>query len=159
MEYIYIGKLVNTHALKGEVRIVSDFEYKERVFRINNNLYLGHQKNKEVIESYRKHKQYDMVKFKGIDYINDVLKYKGVNVYINKEELILTEDEILTSELNEYEVILNDNSIGKIQEYRNDNGNKMIRVNNKFIPYNKNFINKIDKNNKKIYYHDIEVFL
>ena len=33
MDYVYIGKLVNTHGIKGEVRIISDFPYKERVFK------------------------------------------------------------------------------------------------------------------------------
>ena len=53
----------------------------------------------------------------------------------------------------------NDTLIGKIEEYRNDNGNKVIRINDKFIPYNKDFISKIDKTNKSIYMHNIEVFL
>ena len=39
MEYILIGKLVNTHGIKGEVRILSDFELKERVFKLENKLY------------------------------------------------------------------------------------------------------------------------
>ena len=50
MEYVYVGKIVNTHALKGEVRLISDFEYKDRVFKIGNNLYIGHFKNKEELE-------------------------------------------------------------------------------------------------------------
>ena len=41
MKYIYIGKIVNTHALKGEVRIISNFEYKDRV--------LVAVKNKEIL--------------------------------------------------------------------------------------------------------------
>ena len=28
IKYINVGKIVNTHALKGEVRIISDFEFK-----------------------------------------------------------------------------------------------------------------------------------
>ena len=36
MEYIYIGKIVNTHGIKGEVRIISDFKYKNEVFKIDN---------------------------------------------------------------------------------------------------------------------------
>ena len=28
---IYIGKIVSTHGIKGELRIVSDFEYKDKV--------------------------------------------------------------------------------------------------------------------------------
>ena len=96
MEYIYIGGLVNTHGIKGEVRILSDFKYKNDVFKHGFNLYIGKDKIKETINTYRVHKNYDMVTFIGINDINDVLKYKGMNVYINKEELnidgILDED-------------------------------------------------------------------
>ena len=35
----------------------------------------------------------------------------------------------------------------------------MLRVNDKYVPYNKNFITKIDKKNNRIYMHDIEAFL
>lgn len=159
MKYIFIGRIVNTHALKGEVRIVSDFEFKDRIFKENTILYIGENKNREIIETYRKHKQFDMVKFKGIDYINDVLKYKGSKVYIDESILNLKDDEILISELINMDVYNDNKYVGKIAEYRSDNGNNMLRVNNKLIPYNKDFITKIDKENKSIYFHDIGVFL
>lgn len=159
MKYIFIGRIVNTHALKGEVRILSDFEFKDRIFKENTLLYIGENKDKEIIETYRKHKQFDMVKFKGIDYINDVLKYKGSKVYIDESILNLKDDEILISELINMDVYNDNKYVGKITEYRSDNGNNMLRVNNKLIPYNKDFITKIDKENKIIYFHDIGVFL
>ena len=31
MNYLYIGKLVNTHGIKGEVRILSNFIHKDKV--------------------------------------------------------------------------------------------------------------------------------
>lgn len=31
MEYVCIGKLVNTHGIKGEVKLLSNFEYKNKV--------------------------------------------------------------------------------------------------------------------------------
>lgn len=159
MKYIFIGRIVNTHALKGEVRIVSDFEFKDRIFKENTLLYIGENKDKEIIETYRKHKQFDMVKFKGIAYINDVLKYKGSKVYIDESILNLKDDEILISELINMDVYNDNKYVGRITEYRSDNGNNMLRVNNKLIPYNKDFITKIDKENKSIYFHDIGVFL
>lgn len=159
MKYIFIGRIVNTHALKGEVRIVSDFEFKDRIFKENTLLYIGENKDKEIIETYRKHKQFDMVKFKGIDYINDVLKYKGSKVYIDESILNLKDDEILISELINMDVYNDNKYVGRITEYRSDNGNNMLRVNNKLIPYNKDFITKIDKENKSIYFHDMGVFL
>ena len=88
MKYIYVGKIVNTHALKGEVRLISNFEFKDRIFKKEFKLYIGQEKYEEKIETYRIHKQYDMIKFIGIDYINDVLKYKGEYVYINKREIL-----------------------------------------------------------------------
>lgn len=159
MRFIYIGKVTNTHALKGEIRILSNFEFKNKVFTKGFKLYVGHLKTEEVIETYRRHKQYDMVKFVGIDNINDVIKYKGASVFINEEDLNLGDDEILTEELIGMKVY-NDNSlVGNITEYREDNGNKNIRVNDKLIPFNKDFISKIDKQNKEIHFHDIGVFL
>lgn len=116
-------------------------------------------KLQEIVETYRPHKQFDMVKFVGIDYINDVVKYKGDSVYVDESILNLKDDEILDSEFTNMSVYIDDKLIGKIEEYRNDNGNKVIKLNNKFIPYNPNFVTKIDKQNNIIYMHDIEVFL
>ena len=36
MEFKEIGKICNTHGIKGELRIKSDFELKNQVFKINN---------------------------------------------------------------------------------------------------------------------------
>lgn len=159
MKYIKVGKIVNTHALKGEVRIISDFEYKNKIFKVGNTLFIGEQKDKLLIESYRVHKNFDMIKFVGIDYINDVLKYKGSYVFVDKDSLNLDENELLIDEILDMNIYSENKLIGKVSEYRSDNGNKMIRVNNKFIPFNNDFISKIDKKNSIIYMHDIEVFL
>lgn len=96
---IEIGKVVNTHGIKGEIRILSDFKYKDLVFQKGNHLYID--EDNLVINTYRVHKNYDMVTFEGIDDINDVLKYKGKKVYIDRNEYIfpdiLNEDLIGTS--------------------------------------------------------------
>ena len=65
MNLIYIGKLVNTHGLKGEVRIISDFKYKNDVFKVNNNVYINDVKY--TINSYRSHKMFDMVTLSDIN--------------------------------------------------------------------------------------------
>lgn len=84
MKYIYIGKVSNTHGIKGEIRILSNFLKKDLVFKKDNVLYFGNNKEKEIINTYRKHKEYDMVTLNGINNINEVLKYKGLNVYIDR---------------------------------------------------------------------------
>ena len=75
MELIKIGKIVNTHGIKGEIRIISDFKYKKDVFKVGNILYVDD--DKLEINSYRVHKNFDMVTFNGINDINEVLKYKN----------------------------------------------------------------------------------
>ena len=71
MNKVYIGKIVNTHGIKGELRIRSDFLYKDRVFVIGNNLIID---DKEYnIKGYRKHKTFDMVFLNDYHDINEVL--------------------------------------------------------------------------------------
>lgn len=155
--YVKVGELVNTHGIKGEVRIISDFKYKNDVFKINNNLYIGKNKEKLQINSYRKHKIFDMVTFKGINNINDVLIYKGESVYINKEEIKI--DGYYDEDLIGLDVYSNDKYIGKVKNILKGikNDNLVVENNNRnLIPNISEFIEKIDLENKKIYIKEIE---
>ena len=99
MKYIYLGKIVNTHGIKGEIRILSNFDKKELVFQKDFKVYIGNKKEEYQINSYRVHKNYDMITLKGINDINEVLKYKGSNIYINRDDLNLNENEYLLDDL------------------------------------------------------------
>ena len=59
MEYIYLGKIVNTHGIKGEIRILSDFRYKEKVFIKDFPIYIGKKHEKEIINTYIKENKSD----------------------------------------------------------------------------------------------------
>ena len=155
MEYIYIGKIVNTHGIKGEVRILSRFDFKEKVFVPNTLIYIGEEKIEEKIVSYRKHKSFDMVLLGGINDINDVLKYKGKNVYISSSSLKLSDNEILDEDLIGFTALYENKEIGIVNDIM-DYGNKVLKINESLIPYNENFILKLDKENKKIYLKNVE---
>lgn len=155
MEYIYIGKIVNTHGIKGEVRILSRFDFKEKVFVPNTLIYIGEEKIEEKIVSYRKHKSFDMVLLEGINDINDVLKYKGKNVYISSSSLKLSDNEILDEDLIGFTALYEDKEIGIVNDIM-DYGNKVLKINESLIPYNENFILKLNKENKKIYLKNVE---
>lgn len=156
MEYIYIGKIVNTHALKGELRIISNFEFKDKIFIKDNILYVGKNSEELKIETYRKHKNYDMVKFYNLDNINDVLKYKGIDVYYDKEKLNLSSNEYLDSDIIGLEAFYNNKLIGNIDEIEVNGGKKLLVIKSNLIPYDMNFIDSIDINNKKIYLKNVE---
>ena len=99
MKYVIIGKIVNTHGLKGEVRILSDFKFKDKVFKKGMNIYIGKDKVCEKINSYRFHKIFDMITMKGYNDIDQVLKYKGDYVFVNKEDIVLNENEYLDEDI------------------------------------------------------------
>ena len=82
MDKVYIGKIVNTHGIKGEVRILSDFLYKDKAFKVGTNIIIDEVTYK--ITSYRKHKQFDMVTLDGFNDINQVLFLMKKKVYKKK---------------------------------------------------------------------------
>lgn len=153
--YIYLGKIVNTHGIKGEIRILSDFDYKDIVFKKDFKIYIGKDKQEETINTYRVHKNYDMVTLNGINDINDVLKYKGQNVYINKEDikdLKVDEDYIGLD-------VYTDKYIGKITDILKGKNDILVIENESkryLVPKVDNFIKNIDFDNNKIYINNIK---
>ncbi len=160
MKYVRIGKIVNTHGIRGEVRLLSDFKFKDRVFKKNFIIYIGKNKDKEIINSYRKHKIFDMITLVGYNDINQVLKYKGEYVFINREDLKLEKDEFLNEELIGFEVIYKDKTNIKVVSIEKYPSSYMLKVNYndsfKLIPLNNGIIKEIDLENKKIILNDIE---
>jgi len=50
--YIEVGKIINTFGIKGELKVVSDFEFKDQVFAKEFTIYIGELKIKEIISNY-----------------------------------------------------------------------------------------------------------
>ena len=154
MTKIYVGKIVNTHGIKGELRIKDNLTTKQRdeIFKIGSNLIIDDKAYK--ITSYRVHKDYDMVTFLGFTNINEVLFLKGKSVYKSKDEINLKDEDILDSELITYKVITTNKKEGKILDVEETGNNyKILRllINKKqvLVPYHKDFV-KIDSNKKEV---------
>lgn len=159
MNLIKIGKIVNTHGIKGELRILSKFPYKDKVFINNMKIYID-KKDIEIINTYRRHKNFDMITLKGYNNINEVLKYKGKYVYIDSSDIKLDNNKYLDEELIGLTVIYENVEKGIIKDIERYDKTVLFNIkgNNKnyLIPYNDNLIDKIDINNKKIYIKDIK---
>ena len=153
MNKVYIGKIVNTHGIKGEIRLLSDFPFKDKVFVVGNNILVDDIEYK--INSYRRHKMFDMITLDGYNNINDVLFLMKNKVYFDKDKLVLSDDEILDEDLIKFKVIDEDRNIGKITEiFMASSTNKILRVefsHEVLIPYNSPIIKSINKEKKEIH--------
>ena len=158
MNYIYIGDIVNTHGIKGEIKIISHFKYKNNVFIKGTPIYIGKNKEKQVINSYRKHKIFDMITLLGFNDINEVLRFKGEPVYIDKNEIKI--DGILNEELINMDVYNEDSFIGKVTDILNNGVYDILVIekenNRNLVPNINEFIENIDLENKKIQINMIE---
>lgn len=160
MNYLYIGKLVNTHGIKGEVRILSNFKHKDKVFVKGFKFYVGKDKKEYVVETYRKYKNFDMVVFKDNYDINLIEHLKGSFVYINKDELKLDKNKFLSVDLIGFDVIINDKTIGVIKDVLDTPANEVLVLdNNIMIPYVDAFIKEIDIKNKKVSVYEVKGLL
>ena len=160
MKYVLVGRLVNTHGLKGEVRILSEFKYKDRVFLPGMKIYIGKDKVCEEIVSYRHHKIFEMIMMKGYDDIDQVLKYKGEYVFVNKEDIKLNPGEYLDEDIIGLTVIVDGEVIGVVKRIEKHSKNEILVVKsvdkNYLIPYNFDIIENVDLEKKEMSVKNIQ---
>lgn len=158
MDFIYIGKIVSTHGIKGELRIISDFPYKDKVFIVGNKLIIDN--NEYIIKSYRVHKNFDMITLDDYHDINEVLFLLKKDVYVRSEDIKLDDDEILDEELITYKVLTKDGKEGIIEEiFKASASNKILRVmfdREVLIPLSSPMILEINKDRKEVIVELIE---
>ena len=159
MKYVLIGMIVNTHGLKGEVRILSSFKYKDKVFKEGMNIYIGKDKVSEVINSYRYHKIFDMITMDGYNDINQILKYKGEYVFVNKDDLVLGENEYLDEDIVGLKVYVDDRYLGVVRKIEKHSVNEVLVIKNDeknyLVPYNFDIILNVDLEKREMKVRDI----
>ena len=151
-EMIYIGKTVSTFGIKGELKVISDFEKCDKAYKIGNKILINNIEH--VISGIRYHKNYILLEIDDLKNINNILKYVGFNIYIKRMDLHLEENEFLYKDLINSDIIDNDGSnLGKIIEVE-QGVNLLIKVKGSkefYIPYVDEYIISFDLNNKKLY--------
>lgn len=159
MDFVYIGKVVNTHGIKGELRILSNFDKKDLVFKAGFKFYIGNNYCEEVVKSYRKHKEFDMVLFEGYDNINQVLKYLKMNVYVKRTDLKLKDKDYLLEDLIGLKVLFAGKVLGKCEEIVYNGSNILLSITGEkhfYIPNNDYFIKDVDFLKKEINVLNVE---
>lgn len=94
MEFYNVGKIVNTHGIRGEVRVMATTDFIKERFAPEKKLYLqtAGEPLELTVEKARQHKCFVLVKFVGYDNINDVEKFRDHELLVSGEDQQPLED-------------------------------------------------------------------
>ena len=109
-DFLKVGVSTTTHGVRGEVKVYPTTDEPERFLELDHVLLdTGKEFRDLEIKNVRFFKNLVILKFKGIDNINDIEKYKGHDLWIPREEgQELDEDEYYIADLLGLHVILDD---------------------------------------------------
>lgn len=155
-DYLSVGRIVNTHGVRGEVRVIpltsdiSRFEYLLFAFVIVD----GKRKELRVTE-VRYHKSFVLLKFNGIDTMDEAEKLKGCDLYVDRKNARpLEEDEFFICDLIGLEVFEEEQLLGKLTEVLETGSNDVYVVKGRekdiLIPALKSVVLDVDLENKKM---------
>ena len=159
MEYLRLGKIIDSFSLDGTLKILSSTYFSEERYQEGNTIYLvspsGERKEYKVL-SHRPSKDIDFVKVDGINTKEEALERKGWFVEVEKDNKVLAKNEYYFVDLEKCDVFdEKDNKLGKVKKVEEFPAQITLRVarNDKpdfFVPFIDQFIVSVDINNKKI---------
>ena len=142
LQYIEAGEIVNTHGIRGEVKILCWLDDPEMLCEFDRCRIGG---KEFVMEQVRVQKTCNLVKFQGVDTMEAAQLMRGKIVELYREDI---DDEVIfAAELVGMEVFCEGESIGKIREVLDYPGNSVYVVKGKYeymIPAVNQFILSTD---------------
>ncbi len=102
-EYLEAGKIVTTHGIRGEVKIMPYTDSPELLCEFDR-LFIGKDKSELYIERARVAKNMVIAKIEGIDTVEAAEKYRNKVLFIHRDDLELDEDTYFIQDLIDMEV-------------------------------------------------------
>ncbi|OBA01205.1 ribosome maturation factor RimM [Paenibacillus polymyxa] len=156
-----VGKIVNTHGIRGELKILTTTDFPEDRFAKGSELFIVPAEGKApipvTVETARFQKNMVVAKFKEYHNINDVEKYKGTLLKVSAERLgELEENEFYFHEVVGMEVVTEDgNELGVVKEILTPGANdvwvvKMPKGKELLLPYIEEVILDVNVREKRV---------
>jgi 16S rRNA processing protein RimM len=166
-DLLRVGVISSTHGIKGEVKVFPTTDDNKRFTKLKKIILdTGKEKIELEIENVRFFKQMVILKFKGIDNINDIEKYKGKDLLITRENAVpLEKDEYFIYDIIDSVVITDKGEeLGTLIEVLTTAANDVYVVKTKenkeiLLPSIKECILDIDIEKKIIEVHVLEGLL
>lgn len=152
-DLISIGKILNFHGIKGEVK-VGYTAGREDLVKSLKSVFVSVSDERKLltVESVRFHKQFALIKFKEINSVNDAEIYKGKDISVYRSEIskFLSENEYLISDLIGKVVYSSDDEkIGVISDVGSNNAGELLQIkdyngNLHLVPFVKEIVPVVD---------------
>lgn len=149
MDKVYVGYISSFFGLKGEIKVLSDLNHLDKIFKVGNTLIVDDKEYK--IKKSRLQKNHYIIQFEEINSIEEANLVLKKNIYINRDNIYLDTDEYLISDFVDCKIIDNEKIIGNVENILYNKNNFFIQCDKLIIPINEKYFEKIDINKKEIY--------
>ncbi len=166
-ELFQVGIITSTHGVRGEVKVYPTTDDVKRFKRLKEVILdTGKEKINLEIEGVKFFKQMVILKFKGIDTLNDVEQYRQKSLFVTRANAVrLSKDEYFVADLIGLQVIDEENNdLGTLVDVMSTGANDVYVINlpdgrELLLPAIKQCILNVDINNNRIQVHVLEGLL
>ena len=156
-QFLQVGVISSTHGIRGEVKVFPTTDDPNR-FKKLKKVILETKKEKLSLEvqGVKFFKQFVIVKFKGIDNINDIEQYKGCSLFVSREDAVaLEEDEYFIADLIGMEVFTEEGRFGVVKDVMETGANEVYILESDehgevLIPASRECVLDVDVESKKM---------
>lgn len=167
-KYVSVGKILNFHGIQGEAKV--GFSKNQQDFFCGLKKVFIRQADSYSplkIKCIRLNKNSAIVKFEGINSIDEIVEYKGKIIFVEEQTIreSLEDDEFLIDELVGLDVLdQNGEKLGFVVGVSNNGANDLLSVKTKskevaLVPFVKAIVTDVSINDKKIKIKNIEGLL
>lgn len=158
---LQVGVISSTHGIRGEVKVFPTTDDVNRFKKLKEVILdTGKQQLTLEIENVKYFKQFAILKFKGIDNINDVEHYKGMSLLVTRDNAVkLQKDEYFIADMIGMEVFTDDGEkFGVLEDVMLTGANDVYEIKSQkhglvLVPAIKDCIIDIDIENQKMIIH------
>lgn len=163
-QLLQVGVISSTHGVRGEVKVFPTTDDVRRFKKLKNVILdTGREHLPLEVEGVKFFKQFAILKFKGFDNINDIEKYKGKSILVDRKNAVrLQKDEYFVADMIGMEVYTEDGErFGTLKDVMETGANDVYIIDmtdgrEVLIPAIKQCILKVDVENARMDIHLLE---
>ena len=164
MDYLKIGKIMNTRGIKGELKIKPFTDFVTDRFGVGKTIYILYQNEylEFQVKQYKYTNKSDLLILKGYEDINLVERFKGSEIYADaNSETTLYEDEYHLSEIVGLDVYQNNILVGQVVDVKAYPQGDYLEIQNQdkkksLVPFRDEFILETNLEEGKIVIIEME---